>query len=121
MSDSSTKGSESSPLHSPEQSSSGTNSSQSFPDILDLDAPNSEAPLLEDVPLPSSSARHDVTAIRGTLIVVSIGVLVFLQGTMVFHTCDKLATRKCESMSSGFCLSAIVFCFTIILEIPFKN
>ena len=83
MSGSSTKGSERSPLLSPEQSSSDANSYQSFPDIVNLDAPDSEAPLLENVSLPSSASRG-VTALRGTSIVASLGVLVFLQGTMGF-------------------------------------
>ena len=87
MSDSSTKGSERSSLLFPEQSNSDTSSRQSFPDMHDLDA---EAPLLEDVPLPSSSAKHDVTVLSGTLIIVSLGVLVFLQGTIEFLACLEM-------------------------------
>ena len=58
--------------------------------MLDLDAPNTEAPLQEDVPLSSSQAKHGVKALNGTLIVASLGVLVFLQGTIGF-----LLTRQC--------------------------
>lgn len=89
MSGSSTKGSERSPLLSPEQSNSDTNSCQSFPDMLDLDAPDADASLPGSVPFPSSPARHGVTVLSGTLIVVSLGVLVFLQGTMGFPACDS--------------------------------
>ena len=89
MSGSSTKGSERSPLLSPEQSNSDDSSCQSLPDMLDLDAPDTEASLLEDVPLPSSSAKRGVTALSGTLIVASLGVLVFLQGTTGFLACSE--------------------------------
>jgi hypothetical protein len=86
MSDSSTKESERSSLLFPEQSNSDTSSRQSFPDLHDLDA---EAPLLEDVRLPSP-AKHDVTVLSGTLIIVSLGVLVFLQGTIEFLACLEM-------------------------------
>jgi len=95
MSDSSTKGSELSPLLSPEQSNSDTSSLQSFPDMHDLDAPDAEAPLLEDVPLPSSPAKHGVTALSGTLIVVALGVLVFLQGTVESLACLEMWMNVC--------------------------
>jgi len=110
------KGSERSPLLSHEQSSSDTNSCHSFSDVLDVDPPDTEAPLLGDVPLPSSPTRHGVTAFSGTLIVVSLGVLVFLQGIMGFPTCEsQLIGNVNACLVTWFYLSVILFVLPSLL------
>ena len=80
MSSPSTRASESSALLPAKRPDSDAISYQSFPGPNDVDTPNEDAPLLSEMPGPSSAAKHGITVLRGTLIVASLGVLVFLQG-----------------------------------------
>ena len=78
---SSTQNSEYSPLLSPGQNGSTDVSYRSIPGPVDVDAPDEEGPLLEEIPASSEAAKHGITVLRGTLIVAALGALVFLQGT----------------------------------------
>jgi len=80
MSSPSTRASERSALLAAKQPDSDAISYQSFPGPNDVDAPNEEGPLLAELPGPSVAIKHEITLLRGTLIVASLGVLVFLQG-----------------------------------------
>lgn len=85
MSSPSTKASERSALLTPKQTDSDASSYRSFPEPNDVDAPDEEGPLLEELPGPSLAAKHGITVLRGTLIVAALGVLVFLQGIIIYN------------------------------------
>lgn len=89
MSSSSTKDSERSALLTPKQTDSDQISYRSFPGPTDVDAPDEEGPLLEEVSRPSLAAKHGITLLRGTFIVAALGVLVFLQGTFASYPVIK--------------------------------